>query len=171
MLGQTWLVHVVLPRDKICFVVKKTFAVGANYNRNVPAADVVEKVQDASLFILDCLLFVVGRTVFQKDLPQGDVRQPGIPIPELVLIGAATRRDKRMFQESFGRLEHALVVLKNVLPDDINVVLRFGGRVGAFRGERQAHDQKKDFLHRFGNILERWMTGYFSLRVFPPALV
>src|SRR5580704_11095701 len=101
MLSQTWLVHVVLPRDKIRLVVKKTFAAGANYHRNISVVDRVEKVQDASLFILDRLLLVVGRTIFQKDLPQGDVRQPGVPIPKLVLIGAATRRDKGMLQKPF----------------------------------------------------------------------
>ena len=51
-----------------------------------------------------------------------------------------------MLENSFGRLEHALVVLEDVLPDDLNVVLGFGRCVSAFGGERKAEEQKHDFF-------------------------
>ena len=52
-----------------------------------------------------------------------------------------------MFQKALGRLEHALVFLENILPDDPNVMLGFGLRVRTFRHKGKAYEKSNYFIH------------------------
>jgi hypothetical protein len=149
VLSEAWLVHIMFPRDKVRFRVKHPGGFGADHHGNVSTADDVEEVEHTSLLILQCFFLVLWRTVFEEDLPQGNVRQPRIPIPKLVLIRAVARRNERMFQKTFGRFEHAFVLAENIRPDDTDVVLRFSRYVGALRDERQTHrDQNQNLFHK-----------------------
>ena len=66
----------------------------------------VQKIQNTALFI--------GNNALVRDLPEGNIGQPAVPVPEAVAVAAA-RNNKFIFQDAIRLPEHFTVIVFCVL--------------------------------------------------------
>ncbi len=118
VLGQHRLVH-VLVRD-LRRAIQVQVALDQDRDPAIHAA-VAQEIEHAPLFVLQRVFRCRRIAAFHENLPQCDIGEPRIPVPQHVAVLIAAGHQERVGHVAAGLAKHAGVIRLNVLAQSLNM--------------------------------------------------
>ena len=124
MLCYHGFVHIGVIDVRRLYLLRVALAVDHHGHIAVIRRRVSQVVEHATPLEVTCLSLVIVVALVGKDLSQCHIRQPGVPVPQHLVVLLAARCEVRIHQGAARRLPvHLLVILIDMLLDEHAVLL------------------------------------------------